>query len=160
MKEGTKSYLIGVHQFFLHPLWVLLAWRLEYGAWPKVWEIICIFLHDVGIIGKDYLSNDESKKTHWVRGAMIAERFFGWKGVTLIAGHTKDSKLPESKLRRPDKRSWLVCPIWFEWWNYWVEWHGTGLKATKPPVWRRLVADNLKKESMLDSHELYLNNRG
>ena len=56
LSEGTKSYLIGSHQFLLHPIWVLLAWRLEYKSWPKWWEIICIFLHDIGICGRQYLS--------------------------------------------------------------------------------------------------------
>ena len=72
MTEGTKSYLIGCHQFLLHPLFVLMAWRLEYKSWPKWWEIIGIFLHDVGVCGRQYLSDDKAKEGHWRKGSKMA----------------------------------------------------------------------------------------
>lgn len=109
MTEGTKSYLIGYHQFFLHPLWVLLTWRLEYKSWPRWWEIICIFLHDVGICGRQYLSDDKAKGGHWKLGSDLSGEIVGrltnWKdeiwyrALCLCAGHCpEESGFRESKL--------------------------------------------------------------
>lgn len=165
MTEGTKSYLVGCHQFFLHPLWVLMAWHLEYESWPKWWEIICIFLHDIGICGRQYLSDDMAKKGHWEVGAARARfmiwrlsknTFKGLRAFDLCAGHCpEESRYPESKLSRADKRSWLVAPMWWLWWGYWVE----GFEGTPPPEWKRMVAENLKREKPLGNHELYLRGR-
>ena len=178
MKEGTKSYLIGCHQFLLHPLWVLLAWRLEYKKWPRWWEIICIFLHDVGICGRQYLSDDNAKKGHWRKGAewsrYVMYRFTRnrspwiengrarWHNAfDFCGGHCpEESNYTVSKLSRADKRSWLVAPMWWLWWNYWVEWNSKGLKVTPPPIWKKLVAENLRRVRPLESHELYIRNRG
>lgn len=162
MTEGTKSYLIGCHQFLFHPLWMLMAWRLEYKSWPKWWEVICILLHDVGICGRQYLSDDKAKIGHWQKGAKIANRMLavrfnlGGAPWCMIAGHCpKESDYPESKLSRADKRSWLVAPMWWLWWNYWVE----GFEVTPPPKWRKMVAENLKREKPMGGHELYLKGR-
>jgi len=178
MKEGTKSYLIGCHQFVLHPLFVLMAWRLEYKRWPKWWELICIFLHDVGICGRQYLSDDGAKNGHWERGACLAysiifrltrgrlyPRARRWeklplRGFDLCAGHSpSESSAPVSMLFRADKRSWLVAPTWWLWWNYWVEWSGRGVRLTKPPLWKGLVAENLERTRPISCHQLYLENR-
>ena len=168
MTEGTKSYLIGCHQFLLHPLWVLFAWRLEYKSWPKWWEIICIFLHDVGICGRQYLSDDEAKKGHWDKGAQLASDIVdtvtrnlsqGNEVYNMCAGHSTESGFPRSMMWKADKRSWLVAPMWWLWWNYWVEWSGGKADVTKPPLWKKLVAENLKKDEPIGSHELYVLNR-
>ena len=166
MTEGTKSYLIGCHQFLLHPACVLLAWRLEYKSWPKLWQIVCIFLHDIGICGRQYLSDEEAKKGHWENGVRLANRILSHFGVhfvdvlCFIAGHCpQESKYSESELFRPDKRSWLVAPMWWLWWNYWVEWSGKGIGVTPPPKWKQLVAENLKRKKPISNHDLYLQNR-
>ncbi|KKN43601.1 hypothetical protein LCGC14_0701440 [marine sediment metagenome] len=172
MTEGTKSYLIGCHQFFLHPLWVLMAWRLEYKSWPAWWELICILFHDIGICGRQYLSDDKAKKGHWEKGARLSAMII-WKYFKVnplraskvwpwlfCAGHTGESGFSRSKLFRADKRSSLVAPSWWLWWNYWIEWSGNGISVTKPPLWKKLVAENLKRETPIDSHELYIRNRG
>jgi len=174
MNEGTKSYLIGCHQFLLHPLWVLLAWKLEYKSWPKWWQVICIFLHDIGICGRQYLSDDKAKRGHWEAGALLSWRIFArldrlqkrkdclsGQAYKICAGHCpEESGFSVSKLSRADKRSWLVAPIWWLWCNYWVEWHGKGIGVTPPLLWRELVAENLKRSAPIDSHELYMKNRG
>lgn len=177
MTEGTKSYLIGCHQFFFHPVWVLLAWRLEYKSWPKWWELLCILLHDIGVCGRQYLSDDTAKFGHWIAGASliwkilnridrllpVRKRDFNvtaLKGFRFCAGHCpEESDFPESKLFRADKRSWLVAPMWWLWSNYWIEWYSKGIGVTPPPVWKQLVAKNLKCEKPIGSHELYQNNR-
>jgi len=150
---------------------VLLAWRLEYESWPKWWEVICIFLHDCGICGRQYLSDDTAKNGHWELGADLATKIV-WKlsGINrnyakgvyvfeLCAGHTQESGFPESKLARADKRSWLVAPMIWLWWNYWVEWYGTGVGVTPPPLWKKIVAANLAQEKAVDSHQLYIKHR-
>ena len=161
MNEGTKSYLFGCHQFFFHPLWVLFAWRLEYKSWPKLWQIICILLHDVGIIGRQYIAVDESKLGHWMLGANIAQRLFlrldmpkiAWKSWVLIAGHCpNESSLPKSKLFISDKRAYLIEPMWMKWLNYYLE----DFRISNPIDWTERVRANLKCREPLGSHELYL----
>ncbi len=172
MTEGTKSYLVGCHQFFIHPLWVLMAWRLEYKSWPKWWEIICIFLHDIGVCGRQYLSDDKAKKGHWLKGADIAIKIvwmlkrgrgslpLQFETYDFCAGHCpEESGYPESKLSRADKRSWLVAPIWWLWINYYIEWHGKGIGVTPPHLWKKLVAENLRRAEPIGNHELYIRNR-
>ena len=51
MRIGTKSVFIGAHQILIHPAAVFLAWHELYG-WPTWEEAVCIFVHDLGYIGK------------------------------------------------------------------------------------------------------------
>ncbi len=157
MTEGTKSYLIGCHHWLLHPFWVIIAWRKQYGKWPAVWETICIFLHDIGHIGKEYLSDYNQKKEHWKLGAKIALRLVGKKGFLLVAGHTTQSGYPRSRLFIADKRSWLLAPTWWLEWNYRVENYRSD--AAQPRKWKKLVAENIRNGCPKGSHELYLENR-
>jgi len=170
MKEGTKSVLFGCHNPILHGIFVLMAWKLEYKAWPKWWEIICIFLHDIGVWGRQYLSDDDAKIGHWETGAHFAVWLFnfgplrfanlGGAPFLFIAGHApEESGYPKSKLWKPDKRVWLVAPLWLLWWNYWVEWSNNSIGVTKPPLWRKLVVENLKSIEPIGNHELYIQNR-
>ena len=160
MTEGTKSYLIGYHHFLLHPLWVLIAWKLEYKSWPKWWEIVCIFLHDAGVCGRQYLSDEQAKKGHWELGANLAYRIILKHSKTkaisaylLCAGHCPgESGFDESRLFRADKRSPLVSPTCWLWWNYLIE----GFKTTKPREWKKAVAENMKRKKPMGNHQLYL----
>ncbi len=72
MKVGTRSLLFGVHQFALHPLFVLIAWVDLYG-WPSFRELVCIVVHDWGYFGKPNMDGKEGE-THPELGAAIA----GW----------------------------------------------------------------------------------
>jgi hypothetical protein len=93
---------------------VLIAWRKLYHAWPTPWETTCIFLHDIGHWGKDYLDDPEQKKAHWYLGSRVARRFFGHKGFMLVAGHCpKNSGVRKSRLYDPDKYSWIIAPVWW-----------------------------------------------
>ena len=154
MTSGTKSYLFGCHGFLMHPLMVLLAWRKRYGGWPALWQVVCIFIHDVGIVGMEYLK--DSKDGHWKRGALIARRLFGEKGYEFCAGHVNDSGVKRSNLFWADKGSWLVAPNWWLWTNYRVEqFEG----AWNPVEWKRVVGENLAKEDPMDCHAIYLKRR-
>ncbi len=46
MRVGTKSLLIGAHQFIMHPALVALAWRRIYGEWPDMATSVAIAVHD------------------------------------------------------------------------------------------------------------------
>ena len=112
MKQGTISVLIGCHSP-MHSLMVLMAWRKLYGRWPAMWQIACIFLHDIGHWGKDYLDNYEEKKEHPFLGAKIARKLFGVRGYALIAGHTPYGGAEKSVLFEADKYSWVIAPTWW-----------------------------------------------
>lgn len=165
MTEGTKSYLIGCHQFLVHPLWVLMAWRLEYKSWPKWWELICIFLHDIGVCGRQYLSDDKAKAGHWKLGASLAfrilnrtSRFYALVGWAMCAGHCpEDSGFPESKLFRADKRARVVMPTWMMWPEYWIEIKKTG--GLPPPEWKDQLRVKLALNKPFYTHELYQETR-
>jgi len=136
MKEGTKSVLFGCHNPLMHGIWVLIAWRLEYKSWPKWWEVVGIFLHDIGVSRRQYLSDDQAKIGHWFKGASLAagivykiskKTYLHTLTWEFVAGHCpEESHYPMSKLARADKRSWLVAPSWWLWCNYFVEWHNSG----------------------------------
>lgn len=157
MNEGTKSYLFGCHHFFIHPLLVLIAWIKEYKTFPKFWELICIFLHDIGHVGKQYLSDPKEKQKHWMLGADIAYKLFGLKGFYLIAGHTTQNSHPRSKLFIPDKKSWLIAPNWWLWLNYKIE--DFQSEAAKPKAWKALVSENVKNGYPKGNHEMYLESK-
>ena len=153
MTEGTKSYLFGCHQFFMHPIIVTVAWIRLYKRPPRLWELVCIFLHDIGHIGKDYLSNYEEKKNHWWLGSAIAFKLFGWKGDNLVAGHTSQSSYPRSKLFYADKYSRIISPIWWLRLSDKVE----GFGQYRPlETWRRLVRENWEKGCPKGNHQIYL----
>jgi len=126
MSEGTKSYLFGCHHFILHPYSVLKAWRKEYKSWPTWWELICILLHDIGICGREYLSDGKAKRGHWEKGAdlsfnvilLLAPRrrqfYLAYRAYIFCAGHCpSESDYTMSRLYRADKKSWLEAPMWW-----------------------------------------------
>ena len=157
MTEGTKSYLFGCHQFFVHPLLVLIAWIVEYRKFPRFWEFVCIFIHDIGHYGTNYLTNDEEKRTHWIKGARLAKLLFGWKGYHLVCGHTTKSGCVRSKLFIPDKKSWLYSPDWWLNLNYKIEDFKTEISGAKK--WKKAVAEEAKKGFPIGCHEIYIRNR-
>jgi hypothetical protein len=157
MTQGTKSVLFGCHQFLIHPLLVLIAWVKYYRSVPALWQIVCIFLHDVGHIGKQYLDDPIAKAGHWRLGAKIAGKLFGRKGFEFVAGHVTRSICPRSMLYYPDKLSWLISPnVWLNL-NSLIEDFGT--EASKAENWKRIVAQNVENGFAKGSHELYLEHK-
>lgn len=112
MKQGTMSVLFGCHSV-IHSLLVWRSWRIVHGKWPKPWQVMCIFLHDIGHCGRDYLDDYEQKKHHWYKGSCYAFKMFGWKGYYLTAGHCTHSKERLSEMYKPDKYSWHIAPRWW-----------------------------------------------
>ena len=153
MTEGTKSYLFGAHQFLIHPLIVIVAWKKHHGRMPRLWELVCIFLHDIGHIGKQYLSDVEEKRKHWILGARIGQKLFGYPAYALIAGHSTASGLPRSKLFWADKFSWVICPMWWILLNDKVEKFGS---QRSPWEFRRRARENWRAGCPRGSHDIYL----
>src|SRR5690349_10347269 len=83
MRVGTKSLLFGVHNVLWHPITVWLAWVHLNKAFPRWWECVAIFTHDLGYWGKPDMDGEEGRQ-HPVAGANLAylwtyniARFFG-----------------------------------------------------------------------------------
>jgi hypothetical protein len=114
LSEGTKSILFGSHAI-IHSFFVLMAWHILYKKWPKFWQIVCIFIHDIGYFGMNHIS-EKSNKGHSLLGAKIGKRLFGQKAFEFIVGHSrKDAEelnLPLSELEAPDDYSWVITPMW------------------------------------------------
>lgn len=116
MTLGTKTLLFGVHQFFLHPLLVTIAWIRLYRSFPNWREMICIVIHDWGYWGKRNLKDADGDR-HPELGAKIALKLFGpiWKDF--ILGHSsfyvKRNGLSASKLMAADKYFHCLIPLWF-----------------------------------------------
>jgi hypothetical protein len=161
LTQGTVSIIFGCHSP-IHSIQVIRAWIKIYGRLPSFKEIICIFLHDVGHIGLNYLDNYEEKKTHWKLGAKIARFLFGDWGYSFIGGHCSNSGLKVSKLYYADKLSWLIAPSWWLATNRIFEPKlGDGLsislsaKKFKKDALEHLL-NNIKNGEMNSLHNIYL----
>jgi hypothetical protein len=135
---------------------VIKAWRWWFGAWPKFWQIVCICIHDVGLYGRQYLSDRHAKQGHWELGAWWAYRLFGRKGYEFCAGHTPESGEPRSDLWFADKASWLVAPLWWLWVNYYLDVSRNGKHVSNPYQFRLWIARNLVAQNHFGAHQLYL----
>jgi len=141
MTEGTKSWLFGCHSI-THSILVIKAWKHIYKVYPKLWQIICIFLHDIGYCGTNYIT-DKTNKQHALMGAVIAKKLFGQKGYDFCIGHSMsyciEHGLPLSKLEAPDDYSWIIAPHWFLKLNTIIE------PQLHHERWRQAVKDNWAK---------------
>jgi hypothetical protein len=157
VSQGTISVLCGSHSV-VHSVLVMRAWRRLYGKWPKPWECVCILLHDVGHIGKNYLDDVEQKNQHWILGATMAKWLFGEKGYLLTAGHCKPSGVPESELYKADKYSWYIAPTWWLWLNTVAEpslrMGYTRMEAIR--VFRAQVKQSVESGVFAETHSFFL----
>lgn len=158
MKQGTVSITVGCHSPF-HSFLVLLAWRKLYGEWPKFWELCCIFLHDVGHWGLNYLDDYYQKQQHWKLGAKWAEKLFGWDGFALVAGHCTTSGAKLSKLYKPDKYSWLLAPTWWLWLNTIFEpmlWVNCDSRIDGVRKFQTMVRKSIESGEYRSTHDMFL----
>jgi hypothetical protein len=157
MKEGTVSILFGIHSP-IHSYYVLRAWIKLYHSFPAWWQIVCIFIHDIGHFGKNYLSNYEEKKEHWKLGAELARKLFGNKGFLFVAGHDAHSNYPRSKLYKADKYSWYLAPTWLLYWHTIIEpkiKNGTS-RHEAVEYFRARIKKNIEKNEYRPTHSFYL----
>lgn len=162
MKQGTVSVLLGCHSP-IHSFIVLIAWRKLYGRFPKLWQVVCIFLHDIGHWGKDYLDDYEAKKQHGILGARIAKKLFGQKGYDLIVGHNPYNDMPRSALFEPDKYSQVIAPLWWLITNTWFEPKLQRKGSTRREsaiMFKGAMKDNMKSGYKEQGHDIYLRQRG
>ena len=162
MKQGTVSVLIGCHSP-MHSLIVLVAWVKLYHGWPKPWQIVCIFLHNIGHWGKDYLDDYEQKKRHGELGATIAKRLFGQRGYDFIAGHNPYNGAARSLLYNPDKYSWVIAPVWWMITNTWFEPKLKRKGSTRREsaiMFKEAMRDNWETGLKELGHEIYLRQWG
>ena len=153
-KEGTISVIIGVHSP-IHSIMVTIAWVKLYKKLPKFWELCCIFLHDIGHIGLDYLTYKDQKDLHTLLGAKIAGKLFGRKGYELLIDHDKNKN---NYLYKPDKYSWYISPKWVSYVNAIVEPKikaGMGIRESISK-WRSQVAKSIENGEYKNSHDMFL----
>lgn len=115
---GTRSILFGYHQFLLHPLFVLAAWRVLYKRWPSWPQLAAIATHDLGYWGSPNMDGAEGE-AHPQRSAAWWRRRFGSFGNAVadeILGHSrfhaKAAGLPLSDLCWADKLATALYPAW------------------------------------------------
>lgn len=115
MRVGTKSLLFGVHQLFLHPVFVLIAWVKLYG-WPRWWELAAIIGHDWGYWGCAAI-DDPHGEEHPRRSAGLLYGAFGHHEMFMeVLCHSRHYSRRErrepSRLCWADKASHLYYPKW------------------------------------------------
>ena len=121
MNTGTKSLLFGVHQIFIHPVVVLIAWTKLYG-WPNWKELVCIIIHDWGYWGKKNMDDEEGEShPEWAakaaHGLLDFPRLYTFTYFNLCLYHSRhyarNYGVEPSKLCWADKLSILYEPWWF-----------------------------------------------
>lgn len=168
MTIGTRSLLFGVHQAFIHPWFVALAWWKLYGfpCDPRLW--VAFFVHDLGYFGKPNMDGPEGEH-HVELGARIMGLLFGrrWRRFTLYHSrfYATRNGMPPSRLCYADKlaivltpkRLYLVLGMLSGEIDEYMErahtkYRGQGLRVTTPSAWhatmtafiRQWVADNTR----------------
>lgn len=158
ISQGTISILFGCHSMVIHPIVVTMAWFKLYGL-PSWRELICIFLHDVGHYGLNYLDDYEQKKRHWELGAKATRALFGDWAYELTAGHCSHSGLPKSKLYYADKLSWHLAPRWWLWMNTVFEpllMIGFSSRMAAVNDFKDQVAESIGNGWFRSTHQMYL----
>lgn len=119
MSVGTRSLLFGAHQFLWHPLLVLIAWVKLYG-WPRLGELVAIFVHDWGYAGVREIEGPGSLR-HPEFGARIVNALFGPAYRDLVLYHSRDyaraAGASPSRLCWADKLSFALEPMRFYLWR-------------------------------------------
>lgn len=116
MKVGTKSVLFGAHCFFIHPVFLFIAWCKLYGFPfdPRLW--VAFIVHDLGYIGKPNMDGKEGE-AHVELGAKIMGFLFGKKWADFSRYHSrfyaKRDNVKPSKLCVADKLAICLEPAWF-----------------------------------------------
>jgi hypothetical protein len=114
---GPRSILFGSHQFLVHPLMVIWAWKKLYGEWPDFRETVCIFLHDLGYVTQWCHDMDGAEgDTHPEWAATVAGRWFGPEYAALRRYHSRFLARRDgrnvSRLCAPDKLAGGSWPVW------------------------------------------------
>jgi hypothetical protein len=158
MKQGSISVLFGCHSP-IHSLVVLIAWCKLYNKFPNYWQFICIFLHDIGHWGVNYLDDYEAKKRHAILGAKVARFLFGIKGYDFVIGHNEYDNALKSKLYEPDKYSWVIAPLWWMTSNTYFEpklIRKGNTRKQSAIMFKNAMIENMKNGWKERGHDIYL----
>lgn len=113
MKIGSKSLLLGAHQFVIHPIMLFVAWCKLFGFPfdPRLW--IAFIVHDLGYWGKPNMDGEEGE-THPELGGRLMNFLFGpkWGNFTLLhsASYAKKFDQQISQLWAADKMATIIVP--------------------------------------------------
>lgn len=114
---GPRSVLFGAHCWFLHPIFVAVAWRRLYGTPldPRLW--LSFFLHDLGYLAFWCRDMDgEQGERHVLFGAAIMRKLFGPEWGDLCLYHSrfwaKKHGRNYSRLCVADKLATALEPAW------------------------------------------------
>lgn len=115
MSVGTKSVLFGAHCFFIHPIFLFIAWWQLYGFPfdPRLW--VAFIVHDLGYIGKPNMDGEEGE-LHPYWGASVMGALFGKKWFDFTLYHSrflaKKQGAQYSRLCVADKLAIALEPSW------------------------------------------------
>jgi hypothetical protein len=115
MRMGTRSLLYGGHCFFIHPLFVALAWWRLYGfpLDPRLWLVFLV--HDWGYFGRRDIDGEDGE-AHPETGAALVGFLCGakWKDFCLRHSRSYSRKMgvEPSRLCYADKLSLAMTPTW------------------------------------------------
>jgi len=121
--------------------------------------MICILIHDIGHIGKQYLDNYEEKKKHWRLGAKIGKSLFGEWAWDFLAGHDNNSGAARSDLYKADKYSWYIAPTWWLYLNNIIEPKlcvNCNGKMDAIRKFRIMLSESIESGEYRPTHEMYL----
>src|ERR1035437_39991 len=157
MRQGTVSVVFGCHSP-IHSMLVTLSWRKIYGGWPRPWELACIFLHDIGHWGKDYLDDPEQKARHWELGARKARWMFGEQGNFMVEWHCVREPERRSLLYYPDKYSWFIAPYWWFYLNKILEPKLKQGMGNREAVldFKKMVCESIESGEFRSTHGMFM----
>lgn len=114
---GARSVLYGAHCFFLHPIFVAIAWTELYGfpLDPRLW--VAFIVHDWGYLFQWCPNIDGPEgESHPEFGAKIMGFLFGkkWENFSLCHSRSYARKInqPFSRLCVADKLAIATTPAW------------------------------------------------
>lgn len=155
MRLGTKSLLFGCHQFFLHPLFTIIAWiklsRLGDRGKLTPLHILAITIHDWGYWGCRTIDG-KNGTLHPFLGANIMYRLTKseWWFEELVCHSRALAKVmgyPASNLSHADKLGIAIMPSWLwaslawltgEGWEYLDNTSYSIHKPGTPHTWKSL----------------------
>lgn len=114
---GVRSVLFGAHCFFIHPIFVALAWWKLYG-FPRDYRLwIAFFVHDLGyLVYRCQYMDDANGERHVEWGEQFMHRHFGKEWGLFCRYHSrfyaKRDSVAFSRLCVADKLSVTLEPWW------------------------------------------------
>jgi hypothetical protein len=138
--KGTLSLLIGAHQVLVHPVCVVIAYRMLYRSWPAWWQLACIVVHDWGYIGCSDMDGPRGKR-HPELGARIAGRLFGDEAHDWCLYHSRSRAKADgaepSALCWADKLASALLPWWLYLPGAWLSGELSEYREQADAYWRK-----------------------